>query len=580
MIVLGINAAYHESAACVVRDGRLIAAVEEERFSRVKHGKESRVDNADELPEAAIAWCLAAARTSWAEVDHIAWSFDPDERLRRNVGLPDTSAMRTGDWGTEAGEQAFWAANQRARDKLLARAPHAQFHFVPHHLSHAASAFLVSPYEEAAVIAVDGIAEFASTWLGYGRGPDLVRLAEVDYPSSLGFLWEKFSEFLGFNRYSGPGKVMGYSATTDPIGAEVDYLARMREVVHLTPLGFRLDNDVFRFRTDDFAGMERMFGPRRKRVVCRYEEASIGSALQAMTEDVMVHLANELHAAVTRALGHPVDALCLAGGVALNCLANSAILERTPFKRMYVQPAANDAGTCVGAAYHVWHAVLGNRERAFVMQDAFTGPGWTDDEIEALLKIRGVAYTRSDDIEREIARRIDGGEIVARFDGRMEFGPRALGNRSLLCDPTRFDMREVINTRVKFRESFRPFAPSVIEEAMDRHFVCGPRIPADEFMLLVYRTKPREHMRIPAVVQEDECRHVNTSRVQTVNAQRNPRYHRLIREFQALAGVGVVLNTSFNCDEPIDCTPDHALGTIAKTRIDSLALGPFVVERS
>jgi len=315
-------------------------------------------------------------------------------------------------------------------------------------------------------------------------------------------------------------------------------------------------------------------------VVYRYEEASIASGLQALTEEVMVHLAADLHAAVARELGHPVDNLCMAGGVALNCIANSAILEKTPFTSLFVQPAANDAGTALGAAFQVWHGVLGNEARSFVMEDAFWGPSFDDDEVERLLKASGVPFTRPDDMERAIARLIWEGNIVARFAGRMELGPRALGNRSLLTDPTRFDVREVINTKVKFRESFRPFAPSVLEEAMEKHFVCGPRVPADEYMLLVYRTKDREQVHIPAVVQEDECRHVSTARVQTVREAKNPSYWRLIDEFRRLSGVGVVVNTSFNVSEPIDCTPQDALATFARTRIDCLALGPFLVRRS
>ncbi|MFH1435419.1 MAG: carbamoyltransferase C-terminal domain-containing protein [Pseudomonadota bacterium] len=580
MIILGINAAYHESAACLVRDGQVVAAVEEERFSRIKHAKQAGIDNADVLPEQAIDYCLGSAGIRWNGIDHIAWSLDPDERLRRNVKLADAGRMQPGGWGTREGEEVFHASNLRAREKLMARAPGARFHFIPHHLCHASSAFHVSPYDEACVISVDGIGESASTWLGYGRGARLECLNEIDYPSSIGFLWEKFSEFLGFDVYSGPGKVMGYSAITDPIGFDgADYLARMGETVELLPMGFSLDNDVFRFRTQDFSGMERLFGPRRPKIVYRYEEASIASALQAMTEKIMVHLARELHAAVAKKAGRSVDNLCIAGGVALNCLANAAVLEETDFTGLFIQPAANDAGTAMGAAMWVWHDILGNDARSFVMQDAFTGPGYGVDEIETLLKEESMSFERCDDIESRVARLIYDGNIVARFSGRLELGPRALGNRSILCDPTRFDMREIINTKVKFRESFRPFAPSVIEESMDSHFICGPRVPADDFMLLVYKTAEREHMRIPAVVQEDEHHHVSTSRVQTVSRERNPAYHRLIEEFKSLSGVGVVLNTSFNMSEPIVCTPRHALATFGRTHIDFLALGPLLVKR-
>ncbi|MBM4320851.1 MAG: carbamoyl transferase, partial [Deltaproteobacteria bacterium] len=248
MYILGINSAYHESSAAILHDGVLVAAVEEERFNRVKHGKLARVDSADVLPEAAMDFCLRAAGIDWSAIDHIAFSFDPEERLARNVGLEEAPRIRPGDFGTVEGERAFYESNIRARQKLTARAPQAAFHFVRHHLGHAGSAYYVSPYDEACVIAIDGIAEFASTWLGYGKGARLVGLKEIDYPSSLGFLWEKFSELLGFDRYSGPGKLMGYSAITDPIGQTgIDYLARLQELVTLEPLGFALDNRVLCF---------------------------------------------------------------------------------------------------------------------------------------------------------------------------------------------------------------------------------------------------------------------------------------------------------------------------------------------
>ncbi|MCP4150904.1 MAG: carbamoyl transferase, partial [bacterium] len=327
MYILGINSAYHESSASLVKDGVLLAAVEEERFSRIKHAKPALIDNADQLPEQAMDFCLRKAGIGWDDIDHIAFSFSPEKRLKRNVGLPGSEKLTPGDWGTKEGEEAFYASNMRAKQKLTARAKNAQFHFIDHHLCHAGSAYYVAPYDEACVITVDGIGEFASTWMGYGKNSELVSLKEIDYPNSLGFLWEKFSEYLGFDRYSGPGKLMGYSAITDSIGQTgVDYLSRMREIVTPESMGFTLDNRILRFRTGDFTGLESLFGPRRNRVVYRNEEAAIASALQEMTEAIMVHLAQQLYKKVKDQLGHPVTNLCLAGGVALNCLANSAIL--------------------------------------------------------------------------------------------------------------------------------------------------------------------------------------------------------------------------------------------------------------
>jgi len=585
MRILGVNSAYHEHSACLVVDGRVVAAVEEERFNRVKHGKRARVDSPDQLPEQAMDWCLASQGLRPEEIDHVAYSFDPARRLKCNVGLEDESRLLRGSWGTQEGEERFYRHNLLARDRLLARFPRARFHFLPHHLCHAAGAFLCSPFERAAILVADGIGEFASTWLGVGDGGAIKALQEVHYPNSLGFVWERMSEFLGFDAYSGPGKMMGYGCLTDPVGESTgcDYKALLDDWIRLLPDGgFAVDAEVFRFRTEDYSGLERWLGPRRQRVVYRYEEASIASALQERTEQVMLHLARRLDELVNGAPepGSPrVDALCMSGGVALNCVANQRLVEESPFRRFHIQAAANDAGTAIGAALLVWCGVLG-RERQPQPGHVYLGPEYGPVQIDAALRAAGASWRIVDDPAREAARRIAEGEIVAWFQGALEMGPRALGHRSILVDPTHFDARDLLNIRVKHREIFRPFAPSAIEEAVPELFG-RERLaaPAELMLLAVPVAGPRVQQRIPAVVQVNGITGQATARVQVVREAVAPEYYRLIRELEPLCGVGAVLNTSFNISEPIVCSPAHALRTFARSEMDSLFLGDRLVTR-
>jgi carbamoyltransferase len=584
LFILGVNSAYHESSACLIHEGRLLAAVEEERFNRIKHGKHSRVDNAHELPWRSIEFCLQQAGIGAEAVTHVGYSFDPDARRRLNRELPDTDRVPAGDFGSPEGEEIFYRSNQEAARQLRERFPRAELHLLEHHLCHAASAYVVSPFEEAAVLTLDGIGEFHSTWLGLGQGGKLERLAAIPYPHSLGFLWERFSELLGFDVYGGPGKIMGYGCITDPRGelSGRDHLATLAEIVRLHPDGsFFVDNEVMRFRTSDFSELEKRFGPRRAAPVDRYEEASIAAALQKITEEVVLNLCRGLHrmASARRPAGAPpLDALCMAGGVALNCVANSRILEETPFRRLWIQPAANDAGTAVGAAAYLHTQVLGLPGRPR-MPNAFTGPAFSESEMEAALERAGVTYRRPDDLVSEVARRLEQGQIVAWFQGALEFGPRALGHRSILADPTRFDTRNRLNTQVKMRESFRPFAPSVLAEEVPRFFALPAEAHPADFMLLAADLRDDRHAQmLPAVVQENGTTHRSTARLHRVRIDDDPLYHALLEEMQRLIGIGAVLNTSFNISEPIVATPEQALQTFCRSRMAALAMGPFLVE--
>ncbi|HOX46909.1 MAG TPA: carbamoyltransferase C-terminal domain-containing protein [Myxococcota bacterium] len=579
--ILGVNSAYHESSAALLVDGELVAFVEEERFNRVRHGKKSRLDNPDELPEAAMAWCLAQAGLGFRDLAAIGYSFDPEARLVGQRTLPDRTRLPPGGWGTEEGEAVFHAHNLKAAAKLRERAPQAEFQFLGHHLCHAASAYLASPFERAAVLVVDGIGELNSTWLGAGDGAGLTGLEEVPYPHSLGFVWEKFSEYLGFDVYSGPGKVMGYAALSDPIGELTgrDHLAALRQALHPVPDGtFFVDNEAFRFRTDDFRGLERLFGPRRQQPVDRYEDASVASALQELTTEILVHLARRAQALAESRLGGPVTDLCLAGGVTLNCVANYELAARTGFKRLWVQPAANDAGTALGAALLLHHARGGGARVR--MEHAYWGPGYDEAAMRAALEAKGLSPARPANLPAEVARRIERGEIVAWFEGRQEIGPRALGHRSIVADPSRFDTRNRINTRVKYRESFRPFAPSVLPEALTRFFLTPADMVSARYMLFALPLRDRRDLQVlPAVIQENASTGQATARVHLVEREHSPAYAAMIDEFKGLTGLPVVLNTSFNISEPIVTTPNEAVATFLRSSMDALAMGPFLVER-
>ncbi|MBI5546821.1 MAG: carbamoyl transferase [Deltaproteobacteria bacterium] len=573
-VILGVNCAYHESSACLLKDGDIIAAVEEERFNRKKHGKSSRVDNADELPLASIEYVLRAGGVGPSEVDHVGLSFDPDKRLAANQDLGE-EGIPAGDFGTPEGEQAFHRGVKRAGVLLRERFPKAEVHFLEHHLCHAASAFFPSAHERAAVLTVDGIGESASTWMGVGEGNKLRALGEVRYPSSLGFVWEKMSEHLGLDVYGGPGKLMGYACITDPLGERtgVDYAERFRRVIELTDDGFQVDNQVMRFRTGDFSALTPLFGPRREGIVDRFEEASIASGLQTVTEEVMVHLARRLHQKTG------AEALCLAGGVALNCVANAALLRHTPFRLLHAESAANDAGTALGAACLLWCQVLGNTRRPR-LSHAYLGPSYSEREIDAAIRAAGLTARKPDDIAQQCAQLIEEGGVVAWFQGRLEFGPRALGGRSILADPSRFDVRTRLNAKVKERESFRPFAPSVLPEDVCLHLDASYDLDAAEYMLLALRVRDRRSAQhIPAVVQENGSTGIATSRAHVVREDAHPAYARLLREMKARTGLGMVLNTSFNISEPIVCSPEDAVKTFQRSRMDALAIGPFLVRR-
>jgi carbamoyltransferase len=563
MRILGINSVYHELAAALVVDGEVVAAAEEERFNRRKHGTEARVDNPDELPVEAIRYCLREAGTNGCELDAVCYSFDP--ALRREH-TPDPYAV-PGDWGHPEGEAVFLQGLQRvpgAVSNVVDADISGRFHWVSHHLAHAASAYYPSGFDRAAILVIDGIGENATVTLSGGDGPAIRTFWRIWYPNSLGFLWEKMSRFLGFGEYDAC-KVMGLAAYGD--AAECRHA--LGSFVSVDGNGtFEIRPDVLQFRRSDFDGLEAALGP----VGTNGRREDIAAALQSTTDEVVMTLVRTLHRRFR------ADSLCIAGGVGLNCHTNWLVKEQGPFERMYVPSAPHDAGTAVGAALHHYHGTGGatdNPPPVPTMPTPYVGPEFGEREIENALAARGLPATRPRDLGRTVAELLAGGKVVGWFQGRMEFGPRALGNRSLLADPRDPEIREVLNRKVKHREPFRPFAPSVLDEQAGDWLELGRPSASYAFMSFACKVRDAQLEAIPAVVHVD-----GTSRAQIVERTTNPEFHGLISEFERLTEVPLLLNTSFNDSEPIVCTPDDALNTFTSTLIDAVAIGPYLVERA
>jgi carbamoyltransferase len=562
--ILGVNCAYHESSVSLVTERGIVAAIEEERFSRIKHAKHSLVSNCDELPLGALNCCLRMGGTTLAQVNYIAFSFNPPKRLENNVGLRDE--VIDGSWGTEAGETLFYEKLMSIPGRLRELGFRGEFLFVDHCMAHAASAFFPSAFPESAIISVDGIGEIESTTLALGRDERISVLEQIGYPHSLGFLWEKIAMYLGLSEYDAC-KVMSLAS----FGNAERFYRQYRSFVEVSPAGFRIDGDVCRFRCDDFTPLERLFGVPRidsSQPILR-DHMDVAAGVQRITTEILLNLANRTHELTGS------RHLCLAGGVALNCVSNTAMFEQGPFERIFVQPAANDAGTSLGAALHVYHEVVrGKGGDAFHMRDCYLGPEFNRAEILAALEELGVEYSTHHNLTDEVASLLSQGHVVGWFQGRMEFGPRALGNRSLLADPRNAEMVGRMNRLIKHRADYRPFCPSVLAEDAKEWFIIGKEATSAQYMLMAYPVQESKRALIPAVIHVD-----GTSRIQTVDASVNPRYHALISSFKKRTGVPLLLNTSFNDREPIVCTPEDAIRTFLRTRIDFLAIGDFLLRK-
>src|ERR1700686_2846085 len=578
MHILGINAYHGNASAALVSDGRLIAAVEEERFNRVKY--------AAGFPSAAIRSCLDAAGITLSEVNHIAIPRNPWARLGTKLlyalKMPSFARERAKVMARFVGiPEALAQAFDLAPDKIRA-----QFHRVEHHQAHLASAFFVSPFEQAALLSADGLGDFASTMWGTGRDNSMQIAGAIAFPHSLGMYYTAVSQYLGFRKFGDEYKVMGLAAYGQPA-----YTDEFRRIVRNTRgVGFRLGLKYFKHhrtgpemtwrdadKTPELGAMfsdymaERL-GPGRDLAAPVEKVHRDGAAtLQARLEEVLFEMLRALHARTRQ------KAVCLAGGVAFNCLANGKIFDETPFEQIYLQPASGDAGLAIGAAYFVHHQVLG-QPRSFIMENAYWGPGYTPEQVRSAvassrLREEGMEISEHPEevIAKEAAKEIAAGKILGWFQGRAEGGPRALGNRSIVADPPRADMNDILNARIKPRERFRPFAPSILAEATGEYFEKSYPCP---FMTQAYAVRPEKRETIPAPTHVD-----GTGRLQTVTQEANPRFWHLIREFGNLTGVPVVLNTSFNDNEPIVCRPGEAIDCFLRTKMDVLVLGDVLVRK-
>jgi carbamoyltransferase len=576
--VLGLNAFHGDSSACLLRDGELVAAAEEERFRRVKHWAG--------FPREAVRWCLDYAGMTLGDVDHVAINQDAKANLGHKLAFlatkrPDLSLVldRIRNKRERAGirETLMRELNSPFEGEL---------HFIEHHLAHLGSAFLVSPFEEAAAVSVDGFGDFASAAWGVGRGTTLELDDKIYFPHSLGIFYQAVTQHLGFPHYGDEYKVMGLAPYGEP-----KFLDSMRRIVKLQDDGtFKLDLKYFRHATEKIdyewengepvvgtiysPELEALLGPPRGDEALTQTHRDIARSAQAMYEEAFFHLLDAVHRR------YRIDALALAGGCAMNSVANGKVYSRSPFKRLYVQSAAGDAGGAIGAAACAWNKLDGKR-RPSSMEHAYWGPEFSPERIHATIESRAREINESGcevvhrDNDRELmsetARAIADGAVVGWFQGRMEWGPRALGNRSIVCDPRRADMKDILNRKIKRRESFRPFAPSILREKTAEWFETDDDVP---FMMQVYQIREEKRRLIPAVTHVD-----GSGRLQTVTRDSNSRYYDLIVAFELLSGVPMVLNTSFNENEPVVCKPEEALDCFLRTKMDLLVMGNWTIRR-
>ena len=573
MNIIGINAYHGDASAALVVDGQLIAAVEEERFNRIKHWAG--------FPAQSIRWCLETANLKPSDIDHVAVSFNPRANLLRRLGFvathwPSFGAIldRLRRQGKTLGlEEQFAAAVGQNQSAIRAK-----FHRIEHHQTHVAAGFLISPFEESAVLSVDGMGDFTSTLTAHARGNDWTELQRVFYPHSIGFLYTAITMYLGFPYYGDEYKVMGLAPYGEPEFA--DFFRRM-----IRPKGetFELNLDYFthhksgiKMSWNDGAPviqpffserLPRELGPvrdRRQEMTSRHD--NIAKSLQVVTEEIIMHMLNRLYDRTKSAN------ICMTGGVAMNSVANGKITTQTPFRNVYIPAGAADNGTSFGSAFYVWNHLL-RKPRTFVQNHAYWGCQSTTEDAIAAAGLIGVPFERLSEeelVDRTTDLLIDG-KVAGWFQGPMEFGARALGNRSLIADPRRTDMRDIINLRIKFREKFRPFAPSILEEQVGEWFEIDEATP---YMEKVFPIRKEKHSLIPAVTHVD-----GSGRLQTVSKQTNPLYHRLISRFFQKTGVPILLNTSLNENEPIVRTPEEAIRCFLRTDMDVIVIGEILIDR-
>jgi carbamoyltransferase len=599
MLILGLNAYHADSAACLFRDGKLVAAAEEERFRRIKHWAG--------LPTQAIDYCLREGGVSLGDIEHIAMNRQPGVNNWRRLQFvlthwPDPRLMLQKIRNLRSAASVKDTLEAHYRVSLSA-----QMHHVEHHLAHLASAFLVSGFDEAACISIDGFGDFASVAMGWGNGNELAIDNRVYFPHSLGIFYSALTQFIGFPHYGDEYKVMGLAPYGEP-----KFVKELRDVVRIQSDGtFRLNLKYFRHHTDNVSYSWKDCTPevgtlyrkelaellgraRRPNEPLEQKHRDIARSVQVVYEEAFFALLSALHHR------RPSKNLALSGGCAMNSVANGKVYLRTPFKKMYLPAAAGDAGGAIGAAAMVAAKLKveirkektaessSSSTSSFSLSTFFPylGPEFSDQEIESVLRSRGVLssdlrplmsdltveqVTNSDELCSRTAAAIAAGCVVGWFQGRMEWGPRALGNRSILCDPRRADIKEILNAKIKRRESFRPFAPSILREEVGEWFEQDDDVP---FMMEVFQVREEKRGLIPAVTHVD-----GSGRLQTVHREINPLYHELISDFRSLTSVPLVLNTSFNENEPVVCRPEEALDCFLRTKMDLLVLGNYWIHR-
>ena len=590
MRILGISCYFHDASAALIEDGVLIAAAEEERFTRKKHDFE--------YPQNAIDFCLSQANITGKDLDYVVFFEKPFVKFDRLLktamqGFPSTYWMFVQSMRT-------WLFDKLWIKSLITKSlgvDSKRVLFSDHHMSHAASAYFCSPFDDAAVMTFDGVGEWTSTTLGHGKGSDLKITHEIHFPHSIGLLYSAFTAFLGFEVNEGEYKVMGMAPYGTPrFVDEIWKVVKQNDdgAYWLDPSYFSFHHSTNRSFTNKFvklfgeprgadipfftqtSGYPSYYGdkPANWDTLCDYNQhyADIAASIQRVTEEMILTLARALY----RQVGS--TKLCLAGGVALNSVANERILRETPFEELYIQPSAGDGGGAIGAALYAWHTALGNKNR-FVMDHAYWGQSYGEGDIKTAIAEAGFKSHYINDQSKLVHATVDRlteGKVIGWFQGRFEWGPRALGNRSILADPRREDMKDIVNTKIKFREPFRPFAPSVLVDSADKFFDISKAeesMPA-RFMLQVVPVKEEKADILPAV------NHMGTARVQTVHPDTNPMYYSLIDTFGKATGVPILLNTSFNVrGEPVVNTPENALNTFANSGIDTLVMGDFIVDK-
>ena len=574
MYILGINAFHGDSSACLLKDGVVVCATEEERFRRIKHWAG--------FPTEAIKFCLEDAGISVSDLDYITISRDPKANfskkiihtLKNRVGLKSI-------FDRLMNSKKVRSIKSELADLFGVKESDitAEFHNIEHHRSHIASSFFASKFKKSAILSIDGFGDFTSTMTAIGTDNKIEVLDSVNYPHSIGVFYNTVTQFLGFPNYGDEYKVMGLA----PYG-EAKYLKELSEIVEKTDEGFfKLNKKYFKHFKEGVAmdwedgnptidslftnNWEKLFWKsRNKEDTLQQFHIDLATSVQRFTEDMIFHILTNLHERTG------LDNICITGGVSQNSVANGKILANTPFKKMYVPSAGHDAGTSIGSALYLYNHIL-DMERMPEIKTAYLGRQSTEEEIISCLEHEGVKYEKVDDdtLFLKVSDKLLNGGVIGWFQGRAEFGPRALGHRSILVDPRREDAKELLNEKIKRRESFRPFAPSILEEYMEEYFVQNDKVP---FMEKVYDIKKEKHSKIPAVTHLD-----GTGRLQSVNKEISPRYHRLISEFQKKSGVPILLNTSFNENEPIVNNPKEALDCFLRTKMDMLVMENIIIER-